>query len=125
MITPKLKTKEFSIEIHDKFIKLQDHRSDTTISKFEIQQMMAEVEKHRNAEKIFLLVVTGENTMLTNEAREYITHLAKSKTFKIGIIIHDLAQRIMGNFVIHLLNNRTILQLFTNEKDAKKWLLDN
>ena len=86
--------------------------------------MIAYVEKHRKSEKIPLIIVTGFGTMLTNEARERLTHLAKSKTYKIAIIIHDFTQRIMGNFVIHLLNNRRSLQLFTNETDAKKWLLD-
>ena len=124
MIAPITETKEYSIVIDNSYIKLIDQRSDQVVELNEIDEMIADVEKHRKSEKIPLIIVTGFGTMLTNEARERLTHLAKSKTYKIAIIIHDFTQRIMGNFVIHLLNNRRSLQLFTNETDAKKWLLD-
>ena len=125
MIAPNINTKEYSLEVHDNFIKVFDKRIDQVISLNDITQIMDEVEKHRKSEKILLLIVTGKNTILSDEARERITFLAKTKTYKVALIIHDLAQRVMGNFVIHLLNNRRTLQLFTNDKDALKWLLDN
>jgi len=125
MIAPNINSKEYSLEVHDNFIKVFDKRIDQVISLNDITQIMDEVEKHRKSEKILLLIVTGKNTILSDEARERITFLAKTKTYKVALIIHDLAQRVMGNFVIHLLNNRRTLQLFTNDKDALKWLLDN
>lgn len=73
------------------------------------------------AELKYLYVVTGEFTLLSKEARVQVNKEAQVWD-KQAVLIHNLAQRIMGNFLIKKngLNNK--MKLFTNEKDALSWL---
>jgi hypothetical protein len=69
----------------------------------------------------YLYVVTGEYTLLSKEARAQVVKEAEIWD-KQAVLIHNLAQRIMGNFVIKRIGLKNKMQLFTKENEALKWL---
>lgn len=72
--------------------------------------------------KLKLLVLPGQNTSATREAREY----SQNSTLKCkaeAILIHSLAQRIISNFYISFKNKADYpIKMFNTKDEAVKWL---
>ncbi len=113
---------DYKIYLDEKFIKIEDKRVDKTISKKEIDLMMSDIIENSNLKNI--LIKTGENTLISSDARKQFIHLTKKESYKIGIIIHNLPQRILVNFTIRVLK-RNEMKLFINEKEAIQWISKN
>ena len=121
----KIERQDYNVIYNSNYITINDKRIDKTISLEEINTMIHDVEKNNKSNKKKLIVTTGENTLLTTKARERIMDLADNESYKFGIVIHDLSQRLIGNFVIHHLRNKKSIKIFTNEKKAINWISNN
>ena len=121
----KIERQDYNVIYNSNYITINDKRIDKTISLEEINTMIHDVEKNNKSNKKKLIVTTGENTLLTTKARERIMDLADNESYKFGIVIHDLSQRLIGNFVIHYLKNKKSIKIFTDEKKAINWISNN
>ncbi len=94
------------------------------IQERDIYELSEANQKLAEEERYSLLVVSGKYSTVTPEARE----LAASESFStrriaLAFVTDDLAQRLLVNFFIKFNKPNTPTKLFSNEDDAKKWLL--
>lgn len=71
------------------------------------------------------LVVAGKYTQLSTEAMRYIQAQNESRRDKIiaeAIVVHSLAQRMLGNFYFRVLSPKYNVRMFSSEEKAKMWL---
>lgn len=71
------------------------------------------------------LVVAGKYTQLSTEAMRYIQSQNESRRDKIiaeAIVVHSLAQRMLGNFYYRVLSPKYNVRMFSSEEKAMKWL---
>lgn len=121
----KIKRQDYSLTFNEHYIKINVKHIGKTISLEEINLVMNDVQHNNKTGNKQLIVSTGEQTLLSKEARERIIDLAENESYIIGVIIHDLAQRILGNFIINILKNKKAIKLFTDEKKAIQWFNNN
>jgi len=68
-----------------------------------------------------ILLKTGKWTLLENEAQTYVKNELKT-WLAVAIVVDNLGQKIMGNFVINMAAKRNSIKLFNDETLAKEWL---
>ncbi len=73
-----------------------------------------------------ILVHAGANTSITKEAREFASTDEANKTvLATAVIVKGLAQRILINFIMSVLNRKKLkMKLFSSKADAILWLLN-
>ena len=78
--------------------------------------------KQAEKEKLKLLVLPGQNTSATREAREYSQNTFLNSSGE-AIVILSLAQRIISNFYISFKNKADYpIKMFNSKEEAVKWL---
>lgn len=84
---------------------------------FEASQKITEGKKYLS------LVLTSQDTSITSEAQKksmtkekYVDAIAQA------IVIHSLAQRLLGNFMIKFIKFPVPCKLFSSKEKAVKWL---
>jgi hypothetical protein len=84
---------------------------------FEVSKKITEGRKYLS------LVIVNPDTSITRDAQKI--SLRKERYTQIvaqAIVIHSLAQRIIGNFMIHFIKYPSPSKLFTSKEEAIKWL---
>lgn len=79
--------------------------------------------KITEGKKFLSLVLTSDHTSITSEAQK--TSMKKEKYTQVvaqAIVIHSLAQRILGNFMIKFIKYPCPAQLFGSKAKATAWL---
>jgi len=88
----------------------------------EFQAVFAKEAEHR---KLKLLVIPGQHTSATMEAREY-SQRSTLNCLKEAIVIQSLAQRIISNFYIAFKNKADYpIKMFNSKEEAVIWLKSN
>lgn len=68
-----------------------------------------------------ILLKTGEWTLLNNEAREFAMNEMITWP-KVAVVVHNLAQKILGSIAIRWLGHSEKIKLFDSEEIALHWL---
>lgn len=68
-----------------------------------------------------ILLKTGKWTLLENKAQAYVKNELKT-WLAVAIVVDNLGQKIMGNFIINMTNKNNSIKLFNDETLAKEWL---
>lgn len=108
-------------KIDKHIVKAIFYAQDGKVEKEHIKETYAAALGFIEAELKYIYVVTGEFTLLSKEARAQVNMEAQVWD-KQAVLIQNLAQRIMGNFIIKKNGLHDKMRLFTNEKDAFSWL---
>jgi hypothetical protein len=70
-----------------------------------------------------LLVLSGQYSSATTEAREFLASRAKlNQIARCSVIIHSLSQRILANFFIKVNKPPFSIRFFNTSEAAEKWL---
>jgi len=99
-----------------------EYIDDHMVDEDNVMEFRAVFNKEAENRKLKLLVIPGENTSATREARE---HSQRTSINSIGeaIIIKSLAQRIIANFYISFKNKADYpIKMFNSKDEAVKWL---
>lgn len=107
---------------HDNCIELTFLRENITLDVNEVRygwQKAKELCPNKNKK---VLLKTGKWTLLESDARNYV--MDELKTWPaIAIVVDNLGQRIMGNFVVNMTGKGGSIKLFDNSTKAKEWLI--
>lgn len=79
--------------------------------------------KITEGKKFLSLVLTSQDTSITSQAQK--VSMQKEKYAMVvaqAVVIHSLAQRILGNFMIKFIKYPVPCQLFGSKEKAAKWL---
>lgn len=118
-------TKSF-IELFDNgiiYVKIKDN-SEIDIADSIEQKIF--IDSNCEANNRLILVNAGYNTSITKEAREFAsTDEANKAVLATAVIVKGLAQRILINFIMSVLNRKKLkMKLFSSKDDAILWLLN-
>jgi len=91
------------------------------VDEHHINDILRAAASHFDGKPIGLYVVTGTHTLLSLRARKKVINETKN-WHKMAIHTHNLGQKIMGNFVMSMKGVNGSLRIFTDEKEALKWL---
>lgn len=71
-----------------------------------------------------ILAIAGSRTSATKEAREYSSANVPEGRIAEAIIIHSLSVKLLGSVYLKIHKPRVITKMFTDEKEALKWLTE-
>lgn len=78
-----------------------------------------------DAEYFRVLVDLRSNPVITKEARDFAAGAAMGTYISaFAILASDLPMRLVGNFFIHFHKPEQPTRVFTDENEARKWLLE-
>jgi hypothetical protein len=99
-----------------------EYIDDYIVDEDNVIEFHAVFNKEAEQRKLKLLVLPGQNTTATREAREYSQHSILNSLGE-AIIINSLAQRIISNFYISFKNKADYpIKMFNSKDEAVKWL---
>jgi hypothetical protein len=108
--------------IDGKYIELRFLREDVSLSKDEVTQGWMEANRLDPSKKFPVLLITAKWSLPENEAFKQILSEINSRPL-VAIVVHDLSQRLVGNFTLNLTGKSKNIKLFDEDTDARKWLL--
>jgi hypothetical protein len=97
------------------------------VEKENIKPIYTLLDEFTSGKRLKKLLVVGEHTEITKEARYMIVHeneLRKNNVIAEAIVVHSFAQKLICNFYILLLKKIYPTQFFTDRDKATKWLKD-
>ncbi len=68
-------------------------------------------------------LITAKWSLLDKEARAFVIKEIHSWPF-VAILVHNLGQKLMGNFAVNLSGKSKSIKIFENEKLALSWLAE-
>ena len=96
---------------------------DVEIDVHHVEADFAASQKVTEGKKYLSLVLASQDTSITSEAQKKSMIKEKYKnTVAQAIVIHSLAQRILGNFMINFIKFPAPCRLFASKEKAVKWL---
>jgi hypothetical protein len=99
-----------------------EYIGDYIVDEEDVIEFHAIFTKEAEKGKLKLLVLPGQNTSATREAREYSQRTVLN-SFGEAIVISSLAQRIISNFYISFKNKAHYpIKMFNSKEEAVKWL---
>ena len=99
-----------------------EYIDDYIVDEEDVIEFHAIFNKQAEKGKLKLLVLPGQNTSATREAREYSQNTVLNCSSE-AIVIHSLAQRIISNFYISFKNKADYpIKMFNSKDEAVKWL---
>lgn len=99
-----------------------EYVDDYMVDEEDVIEFHAIFNKQAEKENLKLLVLPGQNTSATREAREYSQNSVLNSSGE-AIVIHSLAQRIISNFYISFRNKADYpIKMFNSKDEAVKWL---
>jgi hypothetical protein len=75
------------------------------------------------ARKHAVLLITAPFSLLNDEARKFVVSEIKAWPV-VSIVVHNLGQKLLGNFALKLVGKSKNIRIFENKQDATKWLID-
>lgn len=105
------------------YIELSYFQQDITLSLSEVKYGWDLAEALDPEKKTGVYLKTAPWSLLDKEARNYAIHEIKARPF-VAILVHNLGQRLMGNFVVSLTGKSTRVKIFEKDDTAKTWLLE-
>lgn len=99
-----------------------EYIDDYIVDAEDVMEFHAIFNKQAEKEKLKLLVLPGQNTSATREAREYSQNTFLNSSGE-AIVVRSLAQRIISNFYISFRNKADYpIKMFNSKDEAVKWL---
>jgi hypothetical protein len=99
-----------------------EYIDDYTVDEEDVIEFHAIFNKEAEKDRLKLLVLPGQNTSATREAREYSQNTVLNSSGE-AIVIYSLAQRIISNFYISFKNKAEYpIKMFNSKDEAIKWL---
>lgn len=89
----------------------------------DFMELVDAAEQIGHGKKFKNLIIVGIHTLPSKEARDMSSSIEGS-VYKLAdaFVIHSIAQKIIGNFIINIQKPAVPTRLFTNEEDALLWL---
>jgi len=110
-------------KLNESMVLIRYHCKDTTLKLSHIRENFDAAYTLVDASGSGLMVVTGQRTLLSTEARQFI--IKNHKNWKgLAIKVNNAGQRLMGNVIINLMGKGEGFRLFTDEKNAHDWLVN-
>lgn len=104
------------------FIELVFLRENITLDVNEVKEGWGKAQLISPDRSKTVLLKTGKYTLLSKEAREYVMNELKTWP-AVAVVVDNIGQRLMGQFIINLTGRKNKISLFDNEHKAKNWLL--
>lgn len=80
------------------------------------------ISSEKDTENLSFLIISGEHTTISKEAREYSSK-NRIQCRAEAVIVHKLYQRIIVNFMINFTKRtKRNMKIFSNKEDAIKWI---
>ncbi len=99
-----------------------EYIDDIILSEDNVMEFHAIFAKETEERRLKLLVLPGQNTSASREAREY-SQRTVLKSLGEAIVINSLAQRIISNFYISFKSKADYpIKMFNSKDEALKWL---
>lgn len=91
----------------------------------EVAVQLLELAKKTYVESEYFRVIIDlrTNPTITSEARDFAAGNTQSFISAYAILVDELAMKLVGNFFINFHKPEQPTKIFTNEKEARKWLL--
>lgn len=90
----------------------------------DVLEIRAANEKLTQGKSYVILMLVGEYSVLSKEAREIASKQEYGNTRKaMAFVINGLPHRIIGNFFINVNKPPTPTKIFNSRKEAEEWLL--
>ncbi len=107
--------------IDGRYIELKFLKEDVSLNKEDVTTGWMEANALDSSKKTPVLLITAKWSLPENEAFKPILSEIKSRPL-VAIVVHDLSQRLVGNFTLNLTGKSRNIKIFENEADARKWL---
>ena len=122
MIFMEAKTRTARI-YYDGKILVSELDADVTVSTEDARENHKVVMDFMQDKKYVSLVITAPAVSITKEAREDSRHPDRYKScIAQAIVVNDLATRLLGNFMVRILNTQCPQRVFKSRKTAEEWL---
>ena len=72
----------------------------------------------------YVLAILGKYSVTTNEARHYLQKAKTPCTLAQAVVVHSVAQRVIGNFYARFKQKEFPVRMFGSRNDATNWLLE-
>jgi len=97
---------------------------DQVVEEYEIKEMLKYVEEFMGPKRHYAVIDFGGNTSSSPEARKAYADSPYINKWRIAdaFLVKSLGVRIMANFFIKVTKPKVNTKLFTDEKEAIKWL---
>ena len=112
-----------SVSLREDGIVLIDVKANQDIDVKDVKDVVGALEQIGNGKKYPLLIVSGEYTLPTPEARAYIA-TAESDPFASAeaYVVTSLSQKLVGNVYLSFNKPARPTHIFTSEEKAVEWL---
>lgn len=112
-----------SVALRDDGIVLIDVKANQEIDIKDVKDVVATLEQIGNGKKYPLLIITGEYTLPTAEARAYIaTPESDPYASAEAYVVTSLSQKLVGNVYLNFNKPARPTHIFTSEEKAVEWL---
>lgn len=103
------------------YIILEFLQEDITLTKNEVEIGWKKALEIDPLKKHAVCLVTAKWSLLDADARTFVIKEIKSWP-SVAIVVHNLGQKLIGNFAIQVTGKSKNIRIFENETDAKIWL---
>jgi len=112
-----------SVSLREDGIVLVDIKANQEIDVKDVKDVVGALEQIGNGKKYPLLIITGEYTLPTAEARAYIA-TAESDPYASAeaYVVKSLSQKLVGNVYLSFNKPARPTHIFTSEEKAIEWL---
>lgn len=105
------------------YIELEFVQEDHTLNESQVGKGWELVQRLDPDRKHPVLLITAPWSLLDNRAIPAVIAEIKKRSF-VAIVIHNLSQKLIGNFTLNFGGMGQKARLFTDSEAARKWLLE-
>jgi hypothetical protein len=122
-ILNKIELKASTVSLRSDGIIQYSLNSNTTLNLDDAKEIVDATDKLGGGKKYPLLITAGNFTLVDTEVR-YFAASPEANRFTVasGIVVNNLAQKLLGNAYIKFNKPPTPTRLFTKDEEAVKWL---
>ncbi|MDI1356375.1 MAG: hypothetical protein PSX36_15775 [bacterium] len=104
------------------YILLEFLQENVTLSKNEVVYGWELVRGIDPLKKYPVFLKTAKWSLIDKEARIFVISEIRSRP-SVAILVHNLGQKLMGNFAVKLTGNSKNIRIFESESEAISWLV--
>ena len=106
----------------ENYIILNYLQEDVTLNKQEVETGWLQAKAMDPLKSKGVCVITAQYSLLSDEARAFV--MKEMRTWpKVAIVVHNLAQILMGNFDLKLSGKSKQIKIFDTKEEARDWLI--
>lgn len=107
----------------ENYIIIEYLQEDVTLTKQEVEVGWLQAKTLDPIKSKGVCVITAQYSLLSDDARTFVMKEMRSWP-KVAVVVHNLAQILMGNFALKLSGKSKQIKIFETKKEAKDWLLN-